>query len=331
MKTINIIFLVILSQFVFGQNSKTSNQNNQNIQKIYEGKSSLILDNKKDIIHVSNVNYKKKLIYDATINALKQACPTLINIEEFSFGDYDQADQNLKSTDRIVFNSKSGKSVQWQQVDEPVFRKDLRGENRWECTVRGYIKEVSNYVPIRRTSTIPIQKKKHDYNIGIGIGITLPQVFQANLTGSKEPLPRWDVNISPIYNIGVNFGVSKELMVGLNFAISKAKIITDLTYISSNCYGGRFQIGWFRHSVNPFISLTALYGTDKNISFAIKQAGIGIDFLKGKFKIGCEVDCLWFSSNYHVDGVQFNNDGLFTINGFKDTRFNAGINMKIYF
>ena len=101
MKTINIIFLVIISQVGFGQNSDFN-------QKIYEGKSSLILDNKKDIIHVSNNNYKKKLIYDATVNAIKQACPTLINIEEFSFGDFDQADQDLKSTDRIVFNSKSG-------------------------------------------------------------------------------------------------------------------------------------------------------------------------------------------------------------------------------
>jgi len=321
MKVINIIFLVIISQVVFGQNSD---------QKIYEGKSSLILDNKKDIIHVSNNNYKKKLIYDATVNAIKQACPTLINIEEFSFGDFDQADQDLKSTDRIVFNSKSGKSVQWQQVGEPVFRKDLRGENRWECTVRGYVKEVSNYVPSTKRTTIPKQKKKHEYNFGLGIGITLPQVFKANLTGS-ETLPRWDVTINPIYNMGVNFGVTKELMIGLNFAMSSAKIVTEVTSISSNCYGGRFQIGMFRHTVNPFISLTALYGSQSNMSFAIKQAGIGVDFLKGHFKIGCEVDCFWFSSNYHVDDVQFNNDGVFTINGFTDTRFNAGINMKVYF
>lgn len=323
MKIINIIFLVIISQFVFGQN-------NFNDQKIYEGKSSIILDNKKDIIHVSNSNNKKKLIYDATINAIKQSCPTLINIEEFSFGDYDQADQDLKSTDRIVFNSKSGKSVQWQQVGEPIFRKDLRGENRWECTVKGYVKEVSNYVPPTKRNIIPKQKKKHDYNIGLGIGITLPQVFQANLTGI-ETLPRWDVTINPIYNVGINYGVSKELMIGLNFAISKVKIVTDITSINSNCYGGRFQIGMFRHTINPFISLTALYGSQNNMSYAIKQAGVGIDFLKGHFKIGCEVDCFWFSSNYHVGNVQFNNDGVFSINGFKDTRFNAGINMKVYF
>jgi len=316
MKVINIIFLVLFSEIIYGQT-------------IYEGKSSIILDNKKDIIHVSNSNNKKKLIYDATINAIKQACPTLINIEEFSFGDYDQADQDLKSTDRIVFNSKSGKSVQWQQVGEPIFRKDLRGDNKWECTVKGYVKEVSNYVPPTKR-TIPKQKKKHEYNIGLGIGITLPQVFQANLKGN-ESLPRWDVTINPIYNIGVNFGVSKELMIGLNFAISKAKIVTDIISISSNCYGGRFQIGMFRHTVNPFISLTALYGSQSNMSFAIKQAGIGIDFLKGRFKVGCEVDCFWFSSNYHVGNVQFNNDGVFSINGFTDTRFNTGINMKVYF
>ena len=302
-------------------------------QIVYEGKSSVILDNKKDIIYVSNSSYKKKLVYEATVNAIKQACPTLINIEEFSVEDYDQADQKDQPTDRIVFNSKSGKSVQFQQVGEPVFRKSMNGTNRWECTVRGYVKEQSNYVP---TTKNPIQKrhKKHDYIFGFGLGMTLPQVFQANLRGTDEtiPLPRWDVTINPIYNFGVNFGVSQEIMLGLGFTMSKAKIVVDdNNVVGDNCYGGRVQIGFYRHTINPFVSLTGLYGTDKNVSFAIKQVGVGIDFLKGRFKIGAEVDCFWFSSNYHQGDVQFNNDGIFTLKGFVDTRFNAGINMKIYF
>jgi hypothetical protein len=323
MKKLIVIFLIIIGGGAFGQT-------------IYEGKSTIILDNKKDIHHLSNSNYKKKLIYEATINCIKQSSPQLINLEEFSFEDFDQADDGSQPTDRIVVYSKSGKSVQFQQVGEPIFRSSLRGDGRWECTIKGYVKEISDYVPPTNSKKpiIPKKRKKGEYgSFGIGIGITLPQVFQANLTGVQDgqETPRWDVTIDPIYNFGVNFGVTKELMIGLNFATSKAKIVTDLVDIGSNCYGGRFQIGMYRHTVNPFVSITALYGSKDKMSYAIKQVGVGIDFLKGRFKIGCEIDCLWFSSNYHVGDVQFNNDGIFSINGFKDTRFNAGINMKVYF
>jgi len=334
MKKLIVIFLIIIGSGVYGQT-------------IYDGKSTIILDNKKDIHHLSNSNYKKKLIYEATINCIKQSSPQLINLEEFSFEDFDQADDGSQPTDRIVVYSKSGKSVQFQQVGEPIFRSSLRSDGRWECTVKGYVKEISDYVPPTNTKKpiIPKKRKKGEYgSFGIGIGITLPQVFQANLIGvpyNDQELPRWDVTIDPIYNFGVNFGVTKELMIGLNFALSKAKIQGDafqinsnsivITDIGSNCYGGRFQIGMYRHTVNPFVSITALYGSKDKMSYAIKQVGVGIDFLKGRFKIGCEIDCLWFSSNYHVGDVQFNNDGIFSINGFKDTRFNAGINMKVYF
>lgn len=317
MKIINIIFFIIISELTFGQT-------------VYNGKSSIIIDNKKDIIHICNNSYKKKLVDEATINAIKQAFPTLINIEEFSFQDFDQADNGIQPTDRIIINSKSGKSVKWQQIDNPAFRKDLRGNNKWECTVSGYVKEDSNYIP--QKNKLPKKKyKKHNYNIGPGIGITMPQVFKANLFGG-EILPRWDVTINPIYNVGLNFGVTEELMLGLNFAFSKVKLVTDINTIQSDCYGGRFQIGMFRHTVNPFISLTALYGSEQNVSFAIKQIGVGIDFLKGKFKIGCEFDAFWFSSNYHNENIEFNNNGFFsTTNGFNDIRFNIGINMKFYF
>ena len=303
-------------------------------QTVYDGNSSMIIDNKKDIIHVNNNNYKKQLIYEATINAIKQSSPTLINIEEFSIEDFDQMNSN-SATDRIIFNSKSGKSVQFQQVGEPVFKKSLRGDNRWECTISGYVVEISNYVPSTTKNIIKKPRKKGDYVFGLNIGLSLPQVFQANLkSNASEILPstRWDVTIDPIYNFGIIFKVNHELMLGLNFDLTKIKVLTnDNTSLNSNCYGGKIQLGFYKYTINPFISLSGLYGIDNNISFSIKQVGIGIDFLKGRFKIGTELNCFWLSSNYHKNDIQFNNDGIFTINGFKDTRFNSGINIKIYF
>lgn len=297
-------------------------------QTVYEGKSSIIIDNKKDIIHTSNSSYKKKLVDEATINAIKQAFPSLINIEEFSIQDFDQADESIQPTDRIISNSKSGKSVQWQQIGNPVFRKDLRGENRWECTVNGYVKEVFNYIP-KKTNTKPILKrKKGDYNIGIGVGISVPQMFNANLIGG-ENIPRWDITINPISFIGINFGVSKEIMLGLNFAISNIKIVTDKNNLKTNCYGGRFQIGFFKHTINPFLSLTALYGSDQDMTFAIKQIGTGIDFLKGKFKIGAEIDGYWLNSNYHENNIEFQKNGFDKC--FQNMKYNFTVNMKIYF
>ena len=76
-----------------------------------EGQSSIIIDNRKDILHVVNTKYRRKLIEDATINAIRQAVPSIVNFEEYSYQDYDEADHSRQPSDRMIFQFKSGHQV----------------------------------------------------------------------------------------------------------------------------------------------------------------------------------------------------------------------------
>ena len=90
-----------------------------------EGLSSIIIDNRKDILHIVNVNNRRKLLEDATINAIRQAVPAIVNFEEYSFQDYDEADHSRQPSDRMIFQFKSGHQVQWQQSGNPVITLSL--------------------------------------------------------------------------------------------------------------------------------------------------------------------------------------------------------------
>ena len=304
-----------------------------------EGQSSVIIDNRKDILHVANAKYRRKLIEDATINAIRQAVPTIVNFEEYSYQDYDEADHSKQPSDRMIFQFKSGRQLQWQQSGNPLITHDLRTKNKWNCKVRGFVTEISDPVtlneprlPVDQTN---LRKPALSNTFGIGYGLSLPQVLEVPLVQSQPgPLPSWQLTVYPLQHIGIQFGVSRELSLGLYFSFSNIKLLYASLETSSPCYGGRVQLGFYRHTLNPYVALFALYGDENECAFGIKGAALGIDFLKGRFKFGIETLAYWVSSNMEYNGARFSDHTFFTINnGFNlsDLRFNLGVGLKLYF
>lgn len=304
-----------------------------------EGQSSIILDNNKDIDHTSNSWYKQKLIQDATINAIRQAVPTLVNIREYSYQNFDEADKTKQPTDQMIFQFKSGKQVQWRQSGNPVITPDLRTKRKWNCSVSGYAKEMNTPVvlnaPQAPVDPAKINKQPGSGCFGLGYGLSLPQVFNVPLTRKlASPMPEWQLTVYPIHYAGFQAGISKELYIGFYFSYTTIKLLYDSLETRNPCYGGRVQFGLYRRSVNPYIAFYALYGEGNSCAFAIKGAAIGIDFLKGRFKFGIDAMAYWVSSNIEHDGTRFSDNVLFDLNdGFNlnDLRFNLGVGLKLYF
>jgi hypothetical protein len=304
-----------------------------------EGQSSIIIDNRKDILHVANAKYRRKLIEDATINAIRQAVPTIVNFEEYSYQDYDEANHSMQPSDRMIFQFKSGRQVQWQQSGNPVITHDLRTKNKWNCKVRGFVTEISApvtlnapQVPVEQTN---IRKPALSNTFGLGYGLSLPQVFEVPLLQTPPgPVQSWQLTIYPLQHIGIQFGVSRELSLGLYFSFANIKLLYASLETTTPCYGGRVQLGFYRHTLNPYFALYALYGDENACAFGIKGAALGIDFLKGRFKIGIETLAYWVSSDMEYNGARFSDNTFFTINnGFNlsDLRFNLGVGLKLYF
>lgn len=304
-----------------------------------EGQSSIIIDNKKDILHVINDKYRRKLIEDATINAIRQAVPTIVNFEEYSYQDYDEADHSTQPSDRMIFQFKSGHQVQWQQSGNTLITPDLRTKRKWNCKVKGFVKEI--IIPVTlNTSRLPVnpiklKKPVTSHVFGLGYSISLPQVFEVTLEQQQSgPLPAWQLTIYPLQHAGIQFGVSRVFALGLYFSFANVRLSYDGLETQTPCYGGRLQLGFYRHSLNPYLAIFALYGDKNACAFAIKGAAFGIDFLKGRVKFGIETQAYWVSSSFEYKGARFRDRGFFNINnGFdlKDLRFNLGVGLKLYF
>jgi hypothetical protein len=304
-----------------------------------EGQSSIIIDNRKDILHVANSWYLRKLIEDATINAIRQAVPTIVSMGEYSYQDFDEADHTKQPSDRMIFQFRSGKQVQWQQNGNPLITPDLRTKRKWNCKVRGFAKEISVPValnaPRQPVDPSKLNKQSHDHPFGLGYGLSLPQVSTVSLVQKQAGvLPSWELTIYPMQYIGVQFGVSRELSFGMYFSYTNIKLGYDSLETRTPCYGGRIQLGLYRHSVNPYFAVYALYGDENACAFGIKGAAFGIDFFRRGFKFGLEAMGYWVSSNLEHDGVKFSDDTFFNVNsGFNlsELRFNVGISLKVWF
>lgn len=304
-----------------------------------EGQSSIIIDNRKDILHIVNANNRRKLLEDATINAIRQAIPTIVNFEEYSFQDFDEADHSRQPTDRMVFQFKSGQQILWQQSGNPVITPDLRTKRKWNCKVKGSVKEIS--IPVTfNTPRLPVNSKKlrkpvTSHVFGLGYGLTLPQVFDVSLDQNQSgTLSAWQLTIYPLQYAGIQFGISREFSLGFYFSFTKVKLAYDGLETGTPCYGGRLQLGFYRHSLNPYLDLFALYGDKNACAFAIKGVAFGLDFLKGRVKFGIETQAYWVSSDMEYKNARFSDRGFFNINnGFnlKDLRFNIGVGLKLYF
>ena len=316
------------------------------------GSASIILNNKKDINNVKNSVYKNKLINDAIKNAINQAIPFTIQIDEKSEIDFDEANKNSIPKDRFNLQLTSGTIVQWRIESVPYIYKDLRTKNKWNCKITGFVKEIrtttligvntirttteDNTYSLRQEPEDQKETTKKDWVCSLGFGVSLPQTFNIPLQSDNlKPLPKWTATIYSISYFGISFGLKKELdlSLGLNISFSdfelKTKDINNIeTSVRTTLGGGRIDIGTFKKTINPRGGIFILTGTVENGLFTITGASLGIDFLKGRFKIGVESQFYWVNSTYTYDDVTFENNGLFSPNS--NIRFNLGINFKLF-
>jgi len=124
------------------------------------------------------------------------------------------------------------------------------------------------------------------------------------------------------------------LSLGLYFSYSNIRLEYDSLETRTTCYGGRVQLGFYRHSVNPYVALYALYGDGNACAFGIKGAALGVDFFRKGFKFGIEALGYWVSSSMEYKDARFSDNTFFNVNsGFNltDLRFNVGVGLKVYF
>jgi hypothetical protein len=327
MKKLLILFL-LLSNTLFSQEIKV------------QGNSSIILNNKKDINRVENNVYKNKLINDAIKNAINQAISFTIQIDEKSEIDFDEANQNSIPKDRFNLRLTSGLVVEWRIEGIPYITKDLRTKNRWNCKVSGFVKELKDTPNNNLYSLKPEVEKKEiypgDWVCSLGFGVSLPQTFTIPLQSDNlNILPKWNATIYSINYVGISFGLKKDLDLALGMSVSFANLelrTKDINntemYLKTTLYGGRLDIGTFKKTINPRFGIFILTGNlDKDIC-TITGVIAGIDFLKGRFKIGPEVQIYFVNSTYSQDEVEFKNNNLFMPNS--DIKFNAGISFKLF-
>lgn len=328
MKKILILFLLIPFA-LFSQEIKVG------------GSASIILNNKKDINHVDNTIYKSKLINDAIKNAINQAISFTVQIDENSEIDFDEANKNSIPRDRFNLKLTSGLIVEWRIEGVPYTYKDLRTKNKWNCKVSGFVKELKDSPKSNIYSLKPEVEQKEklypgDWVCSLGFGVSLPQTFTIPLQSDDlNILPKWTSTIYSINYVGISFGLKKDLDLALGMSVSFANLelrTKDINntemYLRTTLYGGRLDIGTFKKTINPRFGIFILTGNlDKDIC-TITGVIAGIDFLKGRFKIGPEVQIYFVNSTYSQYGVTFKNNNLFMPNS--DIKFNAGISFKLF-
>jgi hypothetical protein len=304
------------------------------------GSASIILNNKKDINHVDNAIYKNKLINDAIKNAINQAISFTVQIDENSEIDFDEANKNSIPRDRFNLKLTSGLIVEWRIEGVPYIYKDLRTKNKWNCKVSGFVKELENAPKSNIYSLKPEVEKRQttpaDWVCSLGFGMSLPQTFAIPLQSEHiDPLPKWSATMYSTNYFGITFGLRKDLdlALGLNISFSNFELRTkDINnvemFYKTTLYGGRIDIGTFKKTINPRGGIFLLTGNIDDDICTLTGAFVGIDFLKGRFKIGPELQIYFVNSTYSQDGIEFKNNNLFMPNS--DIKFNAGINFKLF-
>ena len=125
-----------------------------------------------------------------------------------------------------------------------------------------------------------------------------------------------------------------DLALGLNISLADFQLkmkdnLGNETSVRTTLGGGRIDIGTFRKTINPRGGIFMLTGTVENGIFTITGLALGVDFLKGRFKIGVESQFYCVNSTYtDKDEVTFENNNLFSPNS--NIKFNAGISFKLF-
>ena len=365
--------------------------------KWYEvtGEATIVLANSKDVHDDINVSAKKKLVMDATLDALQNAINLRLNPVIST-----QAYKSILEQDYLTINDHlidllAMQNIVWQRQQSPVFTRDADNPSKWTVTIKGLVKKANAETPpviaqvetpkvveqpvqapvIERSAPVQPQpeevvvrkKKKRDYRryfLGIQAGVTYDMPTYLNLDNDDY----MDVNENLGYKFGVRLPLGRNFVIGGDYLMQDVELGSEYGYgpggYGSHRWGGHgnrgkynddydsfeathyvsmtgfgVNMGTYRNFINP--SIGAFYqrgeimdlATDTNAGEILTRgATFGLDFGKGRIKLGVEATAFWMNTNANIDGfgsAEQSTDLLSELR-WEEMNWRFGVNLKLF-
>lgn len=231
------------------------------------GEATIVLANSKDIHDDINVSAKKKLVMDATLDALQNAINLRLNPVIST-----QAYKSILEKDYLTINDHlidllAVQDIIWQRQKSPVFVQDDQNPNKWTVKINGLVKKANTEVPPAVVAvekpkrvepqvqpevieqSVPVQtqpeevvvkkKKKRDfthYLLGIQAGVTYDMPGSMSLDNGDYI----DLNDGLGYRVGVRLPLVRNFVIGADY------LMQDVELGQEYGYGGPFSGGSHR-------------------------------------------------------------------------------------
>ena len=223
------------------------------------GEATIVLANSKDIHDDINVSAKKKLVMDATLDALQNAINLRLNPVIST-----QAYKTILEKDYLTINDHlidllAQQEIIWQRQQSPIFVQDDQNPKKWTVMINGLVKKANTEVPSavvavekpKRTEpqvqpepevieqSVPVQpqleevvvkkKKKRDftrYLLGIQAGVTYDMPGSMSLDNGDF----MDLNDGLGYRVGVRLPLARNFVIGADYLIQDVELGQEYGY-----------------------------------------------------------------------------------------------------
>ncbi len=228
------------------------------------GEATIVLANTKDIHDDINVSAKKKLVMDATLDALQNAINLRLNPVVST-----EAYKTILEKDYLTINDHlidllAAQNIVWQRQASPIFVQDDTNPKKWSVVIQGLVKKANTEVPppvvtqveppkpkITEPKPQPrpqiqarveeqpepeevivkqprVRKPYKRFLIGINAGATYDLPTYLDLNDGNYI----DVNESVGYKVGVRLPLTRNFMIGADYMTQEWEFGED------NGYGG---------------------------------------------------------------------------------------------
>ena len=361
------------------------------------GESTIVLVNNKDIHDDINVSAKKKLVMDATLDALQNAINLRLNPVIST-----QAYKSILEKDYLTINDHlidllAQQDIVWQRQASPQFIRDEDNPKKWTVRINGLVKKANTDTPpvIVQTErpkpkqepvvierSVPVEpqpeqvivkqkkpKKKRDYQrffLGLNAGANYSMASELYLDNDEYI----DVNEGLGYQAGVRLPIGRNFVIGGDYHYQEMELGSYFDFGGPGNsgmhrwghgrgygHGGRggydefnathevtmtgfgVSIGSYRNWVNP--SIGAFYqrgnvfdlnsGTETG-EILKRGATFGLDFGRGRVKVGVEATAFWLNADATFDGFGETRQPVELLSDvqWEEVNLRFGVNLKLF-
>ena len=364
--------------------------------KWYEvtGEATIVLANTKDVHDDINVSAKKKLVMDATLDALQNAINLRLNPVIST-----QAYKSILEQDYLTINDHlidllAQQDIVWQRQQSPVFTRDADNPSKWTVKITGLVKKANTETPpviVQSGKPQAVQPQVIDPTVPVTTQPTavlakkkkkkrnFTRYFLSLQAGATYDLPTYldldngdyiDVNDGLGYKFGVRLPLGRNFVIGGDYHMQEVELGQEFGYggpggFGSHRWGGHghrrghyggdydsfeathtvsmtgfgVNMGTYRNFINP--SIGAFYqrgevmdlGTDSfSGEILTRGATLGLDFGKGRIKLGLEATAFWMNTNANLDGfgsVEQPTELLSELR-WEEVNWRFGVNLKLF-